>query len=85
VLPFGLNIAPLIFVLITRHLVKLFRTSKFGKQTGVHVLHYVDDFLVLLRKNQVRGYIISKLRGFITRLGFTLHPEKSDFQPSVCR
>ena len=51
VLPFGLNIAPLIFVMLTRHLVKLLRTRKFGKVKGVNVLHYIDDFLLILAKS----------------------------------
>jgi hypothetical protein len=85
VLPFGLNVAPLIFVLLTRHLVQLLRTTKFGVRHGVHVLHYIDDFLVLLKKDQVRRYILHKIKNIILRLGLTLHPDKSDFNPCTSR
>ena len=46
-----MNIAPLVFVMVARHLVHELRKRRFGRGMGCNVLHYVDNFLIVLRRD----------------------------------
>lgn len=48
VLPFGMNIVPLVFVMVVRHLVHELCKCQFGRGMGCNVLHYVDNFFIVL-------------------------------------
>ena len=80
-----MNIAPLVFVMVARHLVHKLCKCRFGRGMGCNVLHYVDDFLIVLRRDEQRQYVCRKIEKCVVELGFTLHPTKSDFVPKSVR
>ena len=76
-----MNIALLIFVMVAHDLMHELCKRWFGHGMGCNVLHYVDDFLIVLWRDQQRQYVCRKIETCMVELGFTLHPKKSDFVP----
>jgi hypothetical protein len=73
-LPMGLSLSPFFCTKITRWVLSLLR----GK--GMRILWYVDDILLVANKNRIREQT-SQLRQILTRLGFTINPDKGFVEP----
>ncbi|MFN0318604.1 MAG: reverse transcriptase domain-containing protein, partial [Burkholderiales bacterium] len=73
-LPFGLSSAPHAFTKLTRPVVRYLRAN------GVRCVLMLDDGLVVLRPSDVAQ--VAFVRDTITRAGFTIAEEKSNWVPS---
>lgn len=76
VLPFGLNQSPWAFTRMVREVVRWARLQ------GIRMTSYMDDWLVLAQTPTECSLHLGVLVEQSTRLGFRVHPDKSDFTPS---
>lgn len=75
-LPFGLNIAPLVFTSILRPIIRQLREEQ------INVLAYLDDLIVWDTSAQKCGEAILRTASLLQEHGFLLHREKSQPSPS---
>ena len=75
VLPFGLATAPFVFTKLLRSLVKRWRSR------GLKTVLYVDDGICVAATKQATGQAAQMIRQDLTRAGFVINEEKSDFEP----
>jgi len=76
VLPFGLNVAPLIFTRISRAVLKLLRLR------GVSVLAYLDDWLVWAPSFKECQEVARTVLALLKKMGFLINDGKSRLMPA---
>ncbi len=76
VLPFGLSQSPWVFTRIVREVIRHVRVQ------GLRVFAYLDDWLLLAATEQACMSHRDLLLRTAERLGFRVHPIKSDLEPS---
>lgn len=76
VLPFGLNVAPLIFTRVSRVILKILRLK------GISVLAYLDDWLIWAPNFAECQKATWEVVDLLKKMGFLINDEKSRLKPS---
>jgi hypothetical protein len=75
-LPFGLGSAPYAFTMLTRQMVKHWRSL------GIRLIHYLDDYLWMAPTRELALLLAQRVRADMAALGFYVNDEKSQFEPT---
>lgn len=75
-LPFGLNLAPLVFTSVLRPVLLLLR------QEGINVLAYLDDLIVWAPSAKSCERAVLRVTSVLQQHGFLINPKKSRPQPA---
>ncbi|VEN35923.1 unnamed protein product, partial [Callosobruchus maculatus] len=74
-LPFGLNIAPLIFTKILKPVVRYLR------ERGVKLVSYLDDWLFIAKSHDECLHFVAMAKDLLGNLGFIINTKKSSIRP----
>nr|CAI5843424.1 unnamed protein product [Callosobruchus analis] len=75
-LPFGLNIAPLIFTKILKPAVRYLR------ERGVNLVSYLDDWLFIARSHDECLRFVAMAKDLLENLGFIINTKKCSIRPA---
>ncbi|SAL96899.1 hypothetical protein [Absidia glauca] len=75
-LPFGLSVAPRIFMKIMRHAIEVLRKE------GIRIVYYLDDICVLARTPQEMEHHTSRIVNHLQHLGVFINFKKTQLTPT---